>query len=227
MVMVKRYLRSLVWCGLAFSLLCPVLVQESQAALVTYSFEGNVGDIQGSANPFSPGQTMSGLFTYDTSTTPSFLDPVNGQYSEAITHLSLFVGSYSVTSATGAINILNNNGLLGDSFTISSAVTGLPLNGSTPVTFNLGLQDFSGLALDSPALGPLPPSSAFGSTLFSLSFTDDPPFPQIPNRFSITGQLTSLTPVPLPAAAVLFPTGLSLLAIAFRRLKTRESNDIL
>ncbi len=137
--MAKKQIRSLVWCGLVFSLLCSLLGQEAQAALVTYNFEGNVGNIQGSANPFSIGQTMNGSFTYDTSTAPSLLDSVNGQYNGAVTHLSLSVGSYSVTSATGNINIVNNNGLLGDGFSISSPVTGVPLNGSNPVTFSFGL----------------------------------------------------------------------------------------
>lgn len=219
--MAKKQIRSLVWCGLVFSLLCSMLAQETQAALVTYSFEGNVGVIQGRTNPFSIGQTVNGSFTYDTSTAPSLLDSVNGQYNGAVTHLSLFVGSYSVTSATGNINVVNNNGLAGDGFTMSSPVTGVSLNGSNPVTFSFGLQDFAGLALDSPALSSLPPFSAFGSSLFHLTFTDDPPLPQIPNRFSITGNIASVTPVPLPAAAVLFPTALSLLAIAYPRLRKR------
>jgi hypothetical protein len=39
----------------------------------------------------------------------------------------------------------------------------------------------------------------------------------VPASSFVVGEITSVTPVPLPAAAVLFPTGLGLLAVVFRR----------
>jgi hypothetical protein len=192
-----------------------VAVQESQAALITYNFEGNVGDVSGSTNPFTIGQTVSGSFTYDPSTAPSFLDPVNANYSGAVTNLSLILGSYFVAGMTGDSGVYNNNDVFGDGFWIRSPTTGVPINGMSPTDFNLLLQDFSGAALESTALGSLPPASAFGIKTFSLRFANN----SVPGQVSVIGDLTSVTPVPLPGTVVLFPTGLTLLATVFRRLR--------
>lgn len=202
-----------------FLLLGLVPLQESRAALITYSFEGNVTGLSGSGpHPFTVGQSMSGSFTYDTSTVNVSLDPISGQYNGAVTQLSLSFGSYSVTGGPGDIQVGNTS--LGDVFSMGSPTTGLPLNGSHPFAFTLSLQDFSGLALDSTALGPLPPSSAFGTKWFTLRFTDDAPYPQVPSTSMVAGNISSVTPVPLPSGTVLFSTGLSLCLSAFRRLRT-------
>ena len=88
----------------------------------------------------------------------------------------------------------------------------------SPTDFNLLLQDFSGAALESTALGPLPPASAFGIKTFSLQFANNP----FPGHFSVIADLTSVTPVPLPAASMLFASGLiSFLGYVRRRSQKR------
>lgn len=203
------------YCVLLLMLLGFVAVQESQAALITYNFEGSVGGVSGSTNPFTIGQTVSGSFTYDTSTAPSFLDPVNANYSGAVTNLSLTLGSYVIAGTTGDSGVYNNNDVFGDGFWIRSPTTGVPISGMSPTDFDLLLQDFSGAALDSTALGPLPPASAFGIKTFGLQFANN----SYPGQIHVTGDITSVTPIPLPGTAVLFPTGLTLIATAFRRLR--------
>lgn len=202
-------------CVLLLMLSGFVALQESQAALITYNFEGSVGAVRGSTNPFTIEQTVSGSFTYDTSTAPSFVDPVNANYNGAVTNLSLTIGSYVVAGTTGDSGVYNNNNAFGDGFWIRSPTTGVPINGMSPTDFNLLLQDFSGAALESTALGPLPPASAFGIKTFGLQFANN----SYPGQIYVTGDITSVTPIPLPGTAVLFPTGLTLLATAFRRLR--------
>ena len=194
-------------------------VYQAQAMVLTYTFEGNVAVLDGQApSPFNIGQTLSGSISYDTSTPASSMGPMNAAYNDAITLLNVALGSYSLSGSGGTINIVNNNDLLGDNISLQVPVTGASLNGIHPVTFSAGLQDFTGLAIDGTNLGPLPVFSAFSPSTFFLTFALEESGPAIPQTLMVSGPITSVTPVPIPAAAVLFASGLMYLWQVIRPL---------
>lgn len=216
--------RFLVCCSLVFSFLCPMLVQETQATLITYSFEGTIQFLNGPAfvspNPFSTGQTIRGAFTYDTDALDvSLSDPTFGGYTEVVTNLSFSNGSYSGTGfqfASSTISIFDNISGNLDRFFLNAEVTGPPVNGSILRGFSMVLEDASGQALENTLLGTIPPLSAFTTTrgidiLFETQAGR-------PSASLVRVEVTALNPVPLPAAAALFPTGLGVLALAYRRV---------
>lgn len=221
--------------SLFFYVLMPLLLglsplQDSQAASITYNFEGYVTGIAGAffelPSPFSAsvGQPITGSLTYETNTVDiASSDPVYGNYIGPITNVSISLGSYVGIGDqynNSRMEIWNNlpfGPSTLDQLTVSSHATGPTFNETALSNIALLLSDGSGLALGGDVLGPIPPLGTFSNNndIF-LQFSGL-------YRTSLQGQLTSLTSVPLPGAAVLFPTGLTLLATAFRRLRGRKS----
>jgi hypothetical protein len=211
--------RALLFGLLAF-IVCGFLYPEGpHAALLTYDFEGTV-DNAPSTYPFSSGQIITGSFTYDSSTadgTPA--DPVNGNYYSVMTSLSFSLGSYvggTDGSGVSQIRLVNNSPGTGfsDYWISLTTVTAPNVNGASLQTIELLLQDPQALALTNKALGPITPFPAWRTSIFQLAFRDS-----FNSSSVVEGHLTSLAPVPLPAAAILFPSGLGLLAFAFRRVR--------
>lgn len=198
--------------------------------LITYDFEGTITTLSGPAfdlpGPIGIGQTLTGSFSYESSTPPGRdVDPMHGNYFGAIRNLSFATSSYTGTGlfpsgAPGVGIIVVNNDVGGDQVLVSAFATGPPIAGNALSGFSLNFQDPSGLALESKALETLPLLSVFPSKSFTISFLN------IPQSSSVIGEVTSVTPVPVPAAAVLFPTGLGLLAVVLHRLRRRESSHI-
>lgn len=226
MVIINKGLRCLACSALLLILFCLVSIRESQGALITYTFEGTVTGVGGFAfeelHPVNVGQTLTGSLTYETSTPDINLLSQVGYYEGAITNLSFAFPSYSGgiggSNAINFIDIEHNFSPYGDRINLGAPVTGPAFNGVSPEGFLILLQDFRGEAVSNTALGTIPPLSAFPQYhSFNLRFSDIGY-----GNSGVAGTLTSLTPVPLPAAAVLFPTGLSLLAWMFRMREERK-----
>lgn len=89
---------------------------------------------------------------------------------------------------------------------VSGRVTGAIVNGFNPSIFSLTFTDFSHAAFDSEALPSSPPNlSSFASKGVSLYFSGP-----LGSSF-LDGKITFLTAVPVPAAVLLFGTGLTAL----------------
>ena len=193
--MSKSFITALALGGI-MALAAPI--GSAQAALVEFRFNGT----QTTANGTMTGSNaiVSALLGIDSS-----LVLPNGAFTQA--DVSLFSVQYNGSTLTAL-----SNGLPA---TLSGQFNG-SANGISSLSDNQ--------AMSFPAF-----PSYNGTTNFQFfglgnqwSFTATGP---APGTFQVTGTGTWLpAPVPLPAAAVLFPTGLSLLAVAFRKLRTKNAS---
>jgi hypothetical protein len=174
----------------------------SEASLVTFSFNGSIGEVGGVLFPTVGSGPMSGNITFNTGTAP--VVPGTGIYLNSITGLNLNINGRMFTYASGAngVLVLNSPPLGGvDSLTTFSTVTGGAINGVLPASFQLSLSDPSGNAFGNVTLPTAPPSlSSFARNQWRLDFGGAGNY--------VIGSLAQLTAVPLPAAVLLFGAGL-------------------
>jgi hypothetical protein len=185
----------------------------AMAATITYNFSGNVTGVGSLLSPppppFStsagPSSAMSGSMTVNTTDTAS--GGVNGSYS--IQSFNVTIGSYTaVLGPSGVVNIRNGSGggPGADRFEVTvNSPTGNNVNFLVPRLFEIGLRGPSSL-LGSDALPSSVPSvSSFNNqNQFRLVFG---PTGGAGQR-TVSGVLSSLTAVPLPASVILFGVGL-------------------
>ena len=117
----------------------------SEAAPVTFSFDGSVSGVSGVLFPTLGTGPMSGNVTFDSAAVPTV--PGTGIYLNSITGLNLNIGGYLASYVPGAngIFILNSPPLGGiDNVTAFSSVAGGAINGVLPTSFQLSLTDPSG-----------------------------------------------------------------------------------
>lgn len=190
------------------------------AGLVTFSFNGVVDSVDTSL-VFSPGQTLAGSYTFE-STTP--LSSPDNQYNGAITSIAGSLSPYTATLGTGSNFIAVRNGLsTGDHYILSAPLDPLPAVSGLSVRFEMELIDPTAMAFNNEALAATPPSlSAFATKSFRLVFED-----AAHANAQVRGTLTSLTAVPLPAAVVLFGAGLVALAGLGAGSRRQRKNSII
>ena len=188
--------------------LCSLLLagNAAHAALVTYSFTGGVSSISGAL--LSPTMNLSspvaGSFQFDNAT-----GGVGGNYPGAVTNMSLNIGGYTSSFAPGANTVTisqNTNlggGLMGDRWKLVTAAMGLPVNGYTPLSFDLQLDREGGGLFSNTNLQNPPSLSSLTATRWRLIFENVDG-----SLVTVRGALNGLTAVPLPAAVLLFGAGL-------------------
>lgn len=221
-------------------------VTPASAASVTYKFAGTVDLVPSILDPiFSTSlpsnNTMTGSLTYNDSPldSPPAIDvsPLDngiGSYSGVITDLTItFNSGYVATLGTvfltpNQIAIVNDltgvitPGEINDQYFASAPMTGANVNASALTGFQISA-DYNPSAFDSDAL--VPPTLANlvtgSSSRFQLFFLDGNT-----NRFiTLAGNVTSITPVPLPPAAILFGAGLlALVGLGVRNWQQKQSS---
>ena len=192
----------------------------ARADLITYNFSGTVDTVDSALSSiFSSGQTLTGSYTFDstTSAVPGSTSAAAVYY--ALTSVSFTVGSYTASS-TATQEIQVENGAT-DTYTVVSRksdglngadVAGLPLS-----LFTIRLDDSSGTVFSDALI--LPTGlvlSNFSSKLFFLDFGD------LTAPSVVSGTITELSqpaPVPLPGAFLLFGSGLAGLSMLRLRRK--------
>jgi hypothetical protein len=195
---------SVKWLFLPAIALCSLLVVAgpSQAALVTFSFDGSISEVGGALFPTLGSGPMSGNITFNPAAPPIVLG--TGIYMNSVTGLNLNVNGHLASYAPGAngIFILNSPPMGGiDNVTAFSTVTGLPINGFSPTSFQLSLTDPNGNVFSNLSLPTTPPSlNSFARNQWRLDFGGAGNY--------VVGSLAHLTAVPLPAAVILFGAGL-------------------
>jgi hypothetical protein len=222
MQMMKRWFRRGFVLPAAAICVLSIPVTGAQAALMTYSFAGNLdGDTTGSFQ-------INGLFKYDSSTVGS-----GGVYNGTVKDYSFkmsFNGTDLYTSSfkpgANAVTISQNipvGGGNGDRWELVTAAGGDPLlDGSTPFSFGLRLNQIGGgLNLnvqDPPSLDSL----NGGSARWRLLFEDADGVPG-----AYVGSISSLTAVPLPTAVLLFGAGLfSLVGLGAGGLRNLRTSKV-
>jgi len=199
------------------------------SANVSFSFSGSVSEVQGGvftsggagSNGFGSALPVSGSFSFNPAN-PDLLpgDPMWGLYANPVQNMTVKIGTYTATFSPGSsvMQVINNPGL-GDTFkvTLNGFTPGSNnVNGLTPTTFELELNNPNGNAFANDHLPTTPPSlSSFASNQWRLVFSG------VGNR--VQGALTSL--VPLPAAVWLFGAGLiALVGLGSRGLVSRKES---
>jgi len=174
----------------------------ADAALVTYSFTGGVSQVNGgllpTVNLMSP---VSGTFQFDNN------PATGGNYPGVVTNMTLAIGGYTSNYTAGANTVqvakgIDLGGTFGDRWRLVTAATGLPINGYSPLRFDLNLDREGSLFANTDMQNPPSLSSLTGSRWRLIFENADG------NLVRIQGSLSSLTAVPLPAAMILFGAGL-------------------
>lgn len=188
--------------------LCSLLISgnAAQAALVNYSFTGGISSISGALLPSSMNLTsaVTGSFQFDDAT-----GGLGGNYPGAVKAMTVAIGGYSSSFAPGANTVAisqNTNlggGLFGDRWKLVTAATGLPVNGYTPLSFDLQLDREGGGGFANTNLQNPPSLNTLTATRWRLIFENADG-----NLVTVRGALNRLTAVPLPAAVLLFGAGL-------------------
>lgn len=189
--------------------LCSLLLSgnAAHAALVTYSFEGGVSQVNlPLLSTMNGGSLVTGTFQFDNAT-----GGVGGNYQGAVTNMSLNIGGYTSSfDALGAnaVTVFNQIDLggviIGDRWRLVTGATGVvPINGYSPVRFDLNLDQEGGAAFNNVDLQSPPSFGSLTSTRWRLIFENAEG-----NLVRVQGGLSSLTAVPLPAAVLLFGAGL-------------------
>jgi hypothetical protein len=206
------WFRSIVVTGIMSALGMTV---SAHAAPITFAFEGNLSEVDAPlASTWSLGQAFSGTYTFDSNAGDSGAPGV-GDYLRAPQDFQATIGTVGLVAGIpapigglGSIHVYDGNFPPGaDSYRVSIVTAGPSVSEFSPASFRLGLIDSTGSALISTNLPTSPPIlSAFQEQTATFTF-----FRQVNGEISFAsavGQLTGLTPVPLPAAAVFFGTGL-------------------
>lgn len=209
------------------------LIGVSYSALITFQFEGSVIAVSPFLSPpFSTSNTFQGSYTFDSLTPDGTPSTQAGNY--LLTNASVTLGgnTYSANMAPTVtpplITVISNSfgrptdfALSDDSYRVSFRPSGPAVNELLPSSFSMSISGLRQFPNDSLPL--TPPSLSGSDTRISLGFVQ--PLGKVGG---VTGQLTSLTvaPVPVPAAAWLFGSGLAAVtALARRKRKARlESN---
>ena len=188
--------------------LCSLLLSgnAAHAALVTYSFTGGVSTISGAllSSTMNLTSPVAGSFQFDTAT-----GGVGGNYPGAVKAMTVAIGGYTSSFAPGAnaVTISQNanlgGGLMGDRWKLVTAAMGIPVNGYTPLSFDLQLDREGGGLFSSTNLQNPPSLSSLTASRWRLIFENSDG-----NVVTVRGALSSLTAVPLPAAVILFGAGL-------------------
>ncbi|HKY06936.1 MAG TPA: PEP-CTERM sorting domain-containing protein, partial [Candidatus Binatia bacterium] len=199
---------------LAIAILIAVHYAPAGASPITFSFSGTLVFVDPSlSGTFSPGQTISGTYTFE-STTPDS-DPGNpnfGGYPGANTNLSFVAGSYTGSFGGPAFNA-TNVGLSFpgpfDVYQVNIPLAGPNVGSATPFQFALDIRDLDQTALASDALPLTPPDLAlFETRAITLIFDD--------NSF-VVASLDSLQQVPEPSALFLLVVGIAAGVRSLRR----------
>lgn len=176
----------------------------ASAALLQFSFGGDVDTVTGLLNPpLASGQKLSGFFTIESTTSGAPAGPTTTQYTNIFKSLTLNIGPLGGPAVMTASLGATDNSLFvitsgpNTQYSVIGPLTGSSVNTSfSPIRF-----EFDGNAGSPPSIGNLLSNNNRWRIFFSGT-----------GNQMVAGTLTALTAVPLPAAVILFGAGLVALA---------------
>lgn len=218
--MIGRRLRAVTWFT-TLGLILVGMLTAAAAGPITFDFAGSVTSVVPAlSGTFSPGDTFSGSYTFE-STTPDADPSPGGFYAGAIIGLTFTIGPYTGTlglCSSGPCDIFVQDNGFGpcasvDCYFLNVIPSGPSVAGVIPTSFQIGLNDFTGLAFSSDALPLTPPDLSLFLPFFGVNFDSF--------AFGVEGSITSFTlasPVPEPSTLLLLAAGIAgLTAYGWRR----------
>jgi hypothetical protein len=215
-----------------------------QAALITFNFQGTIDSVDSEVGPpFAVGQTLTGSYTFESTTAPTGGSNSSFAVFNALTSLNFSVpgASYSASStASPEIQVDNNPTAPNDRYGVvsraSDGLTGAAVNGNPLDAFLFRLDDLTNTVFTDALILPTSISlSDFTSNFFFISFrafdeTGEPIFDgvdefgdPIPVFRTVSGTFDSLSSVPEPASLVIWSV-IAVSGIAFGYLRrSRQS----
>ena len=208
-----------------------VYLRTAQAMPVTFEFGGDIVDVLTNDSPdgavgtfFNPGDTISGSFTFESSSTSPYAPPLDFIYAAAVTSLSFSVnGSYNGSASSGDIEINDYAGPTPaeDIYSVrADAVDGLtaPSIGANSLSF-FNLSVFGSFLSDTTLLLTPPPLSVAdnwgsNSDRIELLYSNADGVPS-----GVLFQPTFLQRVPEPSTMLLLGSALTVLGLVRRKLK--------
>ena len=202
-----------------------VAVTPAQAAVVTFSFTGATQQSDFQVNPpIAISGTVQGIFTFNNST-----GAVSAFTSNIFNPGPSLVYQTQLAGGASAVTVYNNTpvsgGLFRDRWELSAAVehpSNTVVNGFLPIRFDIQLDQvnpspslFSSNAVQNPPL--IPPSLGLTGTKWRVIFDNGA------SLVTVSGLVSTMTPVPLPPAVLLFGAGLAaLIGLGARSWKKDE-----
>ena len=182
----------------------------ARADLLTFSFTGTVDSVDAPlAATFSTGQSLSGTYTFDSTTVARAGSNSNFAAYDALTHVDFTVGGYSASSAGAQeIQVDNDPGApFFDRYSIlsraSDGLTGAAVAGLALDSFGFRLDDSTNTVFTDALILPTTLNLAdFNNRQFFIFFNDSAGAPSV-----VSGTITSLRPVPEPSALLLTVVG--------------------
>lgn len=179
----------------------------ADASQITFNFQGTVTVVNPAlSGTFSPGQTISGNYTFE-STTADIApgDPNFGGYPGASTNLSFTVGGYTGSFGSSGFNAINVGLSFASAFDIYQVnipFTGAAVAGFTPDEFALDIRDTDQTAFANDSLPSTPPNLAlFEQKTITLLFNPA-------TGGDAVAVVASLQQIPEPSTLLLLGLGL-------------------